>query len=276
MTPITTQTVPQVAPGPSRHPELGLVFGLALRDMLRLKKDTGRWLGLVLQPLLLWVLLGAGFGQVFAAQDTPDVDYHRYFFPGLVVMIGLFTAIFSTMAVIEDRDHGFLQQVLVAPGSRTSMVLGKVLGVLLIALAQLVLVLPAVPLAGFDLALLAWGPLLLGYILGVVALTGLSFALAWVSRTTGTYHAVMGVLLIPLWLVSGAVFPLPHSGFLAVIGYLDPMTYMVDALRHAFEGGQGARAFTAPIVSFIALFAFAIAAVLLAALVARRPVGGLA
>lgn len=276
MTQVATKPASHAAPLPSRRFELGLVLGLARRDMLRLKRDTGRWVGLVLQPLLLWALLGSGLGGVFAVPGATGLDYHRFFFPGLVTMIALFTAIFSTMAVIEDRDHGFLQQVLVAPGSRTSMVLGKVLGVLFIALVQLALVLPAAPLAGFDLAAIAWGPLLLGFVLGVVTLTGMSFALAWVSRTTGAYHAVMGVLLIPLWLVSGAVFPLPDSGFLGVVAWIDPMTYMVDALRHGFEGGSADLAFTPPITSFLVLGGLAVVAVAFAARVARRPVGGLA
>lgn len=269
-----------LAPAPAararRHPELGLVWGLALRDLKRLKRDTMRWVGLVLQPLLLWALLGSGLGSVFTVPGAPDLDYHRFFFPGLVLMIALFTTIFSTMAVIDDRDHGFLQQVLVAPGSRTSMVLGKVVGVLFIALVQLALVLPAAPLAGYDLAAIAWGPLLVGYTLAVVMLTCLSFSLAWVSRTSHGYHAIMGVLLIPLWMVSGSVFPLPHHGLLGAIGWADPMTYATDALRHAFDGGTSGVAFTSPIVSYVALGGLAVLTLALAARVARRPVGGLA
>lgn len=274
---MTSDTIIAVSPPrATRRPELGLVIGLARRDLIRLRRDTGRWLGLVLQPLLLWALLGSGLGEVFTVPGRPDIDYHRFFFPGLIEMIGLFTAIFATMAVIEDRDHGFLQQVLVAPGSRTSMVLGKVLGVLFIALVQFALVVPAASLAGYDLAAIAWPQLIVAFVLGVVTLTGLSFSLAWVSRTASGYHAIMGVLLIPLWLVSGSVFPLPHEGFLGVIGYADPMTYMVDALRHGFEGGSADLAFTAPLTSFVTLTALAIASVALAAFVARRPVGGLA
>lgn len=256
--------------------ELGLVWGLALRDLKRLKRDTMRWVGLVLQPLLLWGLLGSGLGSVFTVPGAPGLDYHRFFFPGLVLMIALFTTIFSTMAVIEDRDHGFLQQVLVAPGSRTAMVLGKVVGVLFIALVQLALVLPAAPLAGYDLSAIAWGPLVLGFVLAVVMLTCLSFSLAWVSRTSHGYHAVMGILLIPMWMVSGSVFPLPHHGLLAAIGWADPMTYATDALRHAFDGGASGVAFTSPLVSFLALAALAVASLALATRVARRPVGGLA
>ena len=272
---MTSKAITITARATPRRPELGLIIGLARRDLIRLRRDTGRWLGLVLQPLLLWALLGSGLGEVFTVPGRPDVDYHRFFFPGLIEMIGLFTAIFATMAVIEDRDHGFLQQVLVAPGSRTSMVLGKVLGVLFIALVQFALVVPAATLAGYDLTAIAWPQLIAAFVLGVVTLTGLSFSLAWVSRTASGYHAIMGVLLIPLWLVSGSVFPLPRDGFLGVIGYADPMTYMVDALRHGFEGGSADLAFTSPVVSFLTLAAL-VYLCYGGAFGARRPVGGLA
>lgn len=267
-------------PGPTRtlrprlSRDLALIGALAHRDLLRLMKDPGRWLGLVLQPLLLWALMGSGMGQVFSVPGLPEVDYHRFFFPGLLVMVALFTAIFATMAVIEDRDHGFLQQVLVAPASRTAMVLGKVTGVTLIALVQLALVLPAAPLAGFHFGDIALLPVIAGYTLGVIGMTSLAFALAWVSRTTAGYHAVMGVLLIPLWLVSGSVFPLPKAGALALVGHLDPMTYAVDALRHGLDGGTSPLASVGPGLTFALLGAFAVLALTLASFVARRNPGG--
>jgi len=248
--------------------ELGLVVALWRRDLLRLRHDTGRWVGLVLQPLLLWVVLGTGMGQAFGP------DYHRYFFPGLVAMIALFTAIFATMAVIEDRQRGFLQQVLVAPGSKAAMIVGKVLGVLSIALLQLVLVLPALPLAGFDLGAVAWGSLVLVFALGTITIMACSFALAWVVSSTHAYHALMGVLLVPLWLVSGAVFPVPASSWLAAVAAANPMTYMVDGLRHALGGASAAHTVAAPGTATLVLLALALGALTLASLVARRPVGG--
>lgn len=248
--------------------ELGLVAALWRRDLMRVRQDTGRWVGLVLQPLLLWVVLGTGMGKAFGP------DYHRYFFPGLIAMIALFTAIFATMAVIEDRQRGFLQQVLVAPGSRTAMIVGKVLGVLSVALIQLALVLPALPLGGFDLGQVAWGTLLVVFVLGTVTITALSFALAWVVSSTHAYHALMGVVLVPLWLVSGAVFPVPEGSWLAAVATANPMTYMVDGLRHAVGGAPDALAFTSSATSVAVLAALAAIALTIASLVARRPVGG--
>lgn len=262
------EVAPKAARPSRARLELGLVAALWKRDLLRLRHDTGRWVGLVLQPLLLWVVLGTGMGKAFGP------DYHRFFFPGLIAMIALFTAIFATMAVIEDRQRGFLQQVLVAPGSKTSMIVGKVLGVLSVALIQLVLVLPALPIAGFDLGAIAWGTLVLTFVLGTVTITACSFALAWVVRSTHAYHALMGVLLVPLWLVSGAVFPVPSESWLGVVASANPMTYMVDGLRHALAGGEAAQAHSSPAMAMGVLAALALATLALASLVARRPVGG--
>ncbi|MFO0748802.1 MAG: ABC transporter permease [Myxococcota bacterium] len=247
--------------------ELGLVLALWQRDLLRFRKDTGRWVGVVLQPVLLWVVLGTGMGKVFGP------DYHRYFFPGLVAMIALFTAIFATMAVIEDRQKGFLQQVLVAPGSKTALVVGKVLGVLSIALIQLALTLPAAPLAGFDLLAVDWPLFIAAFVLGTTVVTAASFALAWVVSSTHAYHALMGVLLIPLWLVSGAVFPLSGTGWLGTLALANPITYMVDGMRHALDGGASALGHASSAASLGALLAFAAATLALASLVARKPVG---
>jgi len=266
-TELASNLATDLSPAPNGNAALALT--LLRRDLLRLKRDTGRWVGLVLQPLLLWALLGSGFGAVFQVPGLPGVDYHLFFFPGLVAMIGLFTAIFATMAVIEDRDHGFLQQVLVAPGSRAAMVLGKVLGVLSIAIVQFLLVLPACTLAGYSLADISYGTLTLAFILGTVGTTSLAFSLAWLCPTTHAYHALMGVLLIPLWLISGAMFPLPADGWLHYVAAVNPMTYALDGLRHGFEGGSSAIATTAPIVTFLALAAYAVLAFALAVFVAR-------
>ncbi len=265
-TEVAPEFVPELAPAATSNGSAALALTLLRRDLLRLRRDTGRWVGLVLQPLLLWALLGSGFGEVF---NLPNFDYSRFFFPGLVAMIGLFTAIFATMAVIEDRDHGFLQQVLVAPGSRAAMVLGKVLGVLSIAIVQFLLVLPACTLAGYSLAEINFASLILAFLLGTVGTTSLAFALAWLCPTTHAYHALMGVLLIPLWLISGAMFPLPTDGWLHYVSAVNPMTYGLDGLRHGFEGGSSAIASTSPVTTFLALVAYAVLAFALAVYVAR-------
>jgi ABC-2 type transport system permease protein len=206
---------------------------LTQREIVRFLRERHRVFGALAQPLLFWALFGAGLGASFrpdaGARGGPA--YAEYFFPGTVVLILLFTAIFSTISVIEDRREGFLQGVLVAPVPRTSIVLGKVLGGTALALAQGALVLLMAPLVGLPLSarLLASIPILFAIGFG---LTALSFCIAWRMDSTQGFHAVMTVLLMPLWLLSGAFFPAAGApAWLRALMAADPVTYGLSALR---------------------------------------------
>src|SRR5262249_33631763 len=133
--------------------------------------------------------------------------YLQFFFPGTVTLIVLFTAIFSTISVIEDRHEGFLQSVLVAPQSRLTLVLGKILGGTTLAFGQAVLFLCLAPVAGIRLPLASAPSLFLNLLVIAFGLTGLGFLLAWKLDSTQGFHAIMNLLLIPMWLLSGALFP---------------------------------------------------------------------
>jgi ABC-type multidrug transport system permease subunit len=187
----------------------------------------------------------------------------------------LFTSIFTTMSVIEDRHKGFLQAVLVAPASRTSLVLGKTLGGVAIALAQAALFLALMPLAGYDPRAVDWplaGAMLLGTSIG---LSSMGFAIAWWLDSTQGYHVVMSVLLIPLWIISGAMFPM--QGASRALGWLmraNPMAYGVNGIRRALHGGTLAGgldvAGSSALVELAVVFGFAILATLAAAYVSKR------
>lgn len=252
--------------------ELGLALALWHRDMLRLVRDPARWLGVVLQPMLFWALLGSGMSSVFTLSGIGDLDYFQYFFPGLLVMVVLFTTIFAMMAVIEDRQHGVLQQVLTAPGSRGALVAGKTAGVATVAFVQIALTLVAAPLAGFDVTEAHWPLFLAAFLLGTVGLTAMSFTFAWLLRSTGGYHAIMAVFLLPLWMVSGAMFPAP-GGWLDALMYANPMSYMVDGFRHALHGGLAPLGLVGPGVALAALAGFAALTLALAVTVSRRHPG---
>jgi ABC-2 type transport system permease protein len=174
--------------------------------------------------------LGSGLGRSF--QTAKGQGYLEYFFAGTLVMILLFTAIFSTISVIEDRREGFLQAVLVAPVGRTALVFGKLLGGTALAVLQGLLFLALAPLTGITLnpAGLLW--LVITMLVLSFALTGLGFLLAWRMNSTQGFHAIMNLFLIPMWLLSGAVFP--SSGAPAWMGWvmkLNPLTYGVTAIR---------------------------------------------
>jgi ABC-2 type transport system permease protein len=217
------------------------VYALWRRDVVRFLRQRSRVVGALGTPVIFWVLLGSGLGESFTigTVGAPAGGYLEYFFPGTLALILLFTAIFSTISVIEDRRDGFLQGVMVAPVPRMAIVLGKTLGGTTLAVAQAALFLLLAPLANtpIDLATL---PLLL-FVLAVFAfaLTGLGFVLAWSLNSTQGFHAIMNVLLVPMWLLSGAVFPeAGAAGWIRGVMLANPMTYGVSALRSVLAGSD--------------------------------------
>lgn len=214
------------------------VFTLWKRELVRFFRQPSRIAGAAGSPLIFWVLIGSGLSGSFRLPGGPsDLTYLEYFFPGTMVLTLLFAAIFSTISVIEDRNQGFLQGVLVAPIPRASIAAGKVLGGATLAWLQSVIFLALAPLSGIRLtlssALAAAGVLA---VLGI-ALTAVGFAFAWKVDSVQGFHAVMNLLLVPMWLLSGAFFPPSGApGWLAAVMRANPLTYGVAALRWALYG----------------------------------------
>ncbi len=214
-------------------------YSLWQREIVRFYRQKARVIGVVISPLLFWIAFGAGFAHSFtpgsAASGTAGAAGHSfgYFFPGSLVMIVLFTAIFSMMSLIQDRNEGFLLSVLAAPVSRSAIVLGKVLGGATLAAIQGILFLVFSPIAGVHPT---FGGVLLSLAVILMIsfeLTALGFTIAWPMDSTQAFHAVVNLILIPLWLLSGALFPASGaSGWLHWIMLANPLTYGVDALRN--------------------------------------------
>lgn len=212
------------------HPWLA-AGGLCRRELVRFWRQPNRLFGAIGQPLVFWILFGAGLGPSFQAPGTSGkLSFAEYFFPGTIALIVLFTAIFTTISLIEDRKEGFLQSVLVAPIPRWSMVLGKISGGALIALAEGLVFLLLGFFAGIRVGPLALASATLFLSLVSLSLTALGFVFAWRTDSTQGFHAVMSVVLFPMWLLSGAFFP-AESGLLGWIVRLNPLTYGVAGLR---------------------------------------------
>lgn len=247
-------------------------LSLSRRELVRFLRQPNRVVGALATPIVFWLLIGAGMGRSLQIGDAGGQSYLHFFFPGTVVMILLFTAIFSTISVIEDRREGFLQSVLVAPVSRGAVVLGKVLGGTMLATGQGLLMLVAAPLVGFGLTL---GSLVLAIVLmGIIAfaLTALGFCIAWRMSSTQGFHAIMNLFLIPMWLLSGALFPVEGAWWgLRVVMWLNPLTYGLAALRHVLAGGGADVPGPGFGVSVVVSCVFAVGLYLLADRIARRP-----
>lgn len=226
-----------------RNPTALAVWALGWRELVRFFRQRTRVVGALGQPLIFWVLFGAGLRGSFRPPDwAPDtMTYQEYFLPGIAVLIVLFTAIFSTISVIEDRREGFLQGVLVAPVPRLSIVLGKLAGGTVLAVLQAGLFLALGPLLAFvglaPAMSLAVTPLVVAKTAGFLvllafALTALGYCIAWPMDSTQGFHAIMGVFLMPMWLLSGAFFP-AGGGWLGWVIRLNPLTYGVAGLRRS-------------------------------------------
>lgn len=218
-----------------------VTWALCWREIIRFFRQRNRVVGALGQPILFWLLFGAGLHSSFrvASGTSHGPTFLDYYFPGTLVLILLFTAIFATISIIEDRREGFLQAVLVAPTPRWAMVLGKVLGGTLIALFQGVFFLVLGLLFKVSAPPLNLVLLVVLLFLSGLALTSLGFFLAWRMESTQGFHAIMNLLLMPMWLLSGAFFPVPAPA--AGIGWdqlalhwcmrINPVTYMVAGVR---------------------------------------------
>jgi len=272
----TTIAVPDSTTGQPCAPRpVAAALSLAWREIVRFLRQRHRVFGALGQPIIFWLLFGTGLGSL-------KLDY-VYFFPGTLVMILLFTAIFSTISVIEDRREGFLQSVLVAPLPRWSMVAGKLLGGAALALLQglLFLALGLLTISGLTpgVAGVLGAVVLMGAI--SLALCGLGFLLAWSMNSSQGFHAVMMVFLMPMWLLSGAFFP-PQAGWLGWVIRLNPLTYGVSGLRQLLGAAQPLAADAPPLTADVAplwlcwtvTLVFAAAMFALCALAARRTTKG--
>lgn len=257
---------------------------LAWRELIRFFRQRTRVVGALGQPVILWVLIGAGFQGSFKqpsyVPEEVSMSFQEFFFPGIAVLILLFTAIFSTISIIEDRREGFLQGVLVAPVSRSALVWGKLTGGMVLAVLQAALFLAIGPLLTFvglaPTIHLEWTFAGAAYVLGFLillgyTLTALGFLIAWPLDSTQGFHAIMSVFLLPMWLLSGATFPAEESGWLSLIVQLNPLTYGVAGLRRLMYPGVEFQAGLAPMwLCLLVTTAFCAACVLGAVLLARR------
>ncbi len=247
---------------------------LCWREILRFLRQRSRLVGALVQPLLFWLLLGAGLKASFTpAGAAAGSGYAAWVYPGIIALTLLFTAVFSTISVVEDRRSGFLQGVVVAPVPRWSLVAGQAAGSTVLGMIQGTLVLMLAPAAGLRPGAAAALSSLGVMALMAFAMSGLGLLLAWRMESTQGFHAIMNLALLPMWLLSGAFFPAEGApSWLAWTMAANPMTYAMAALRRALALGGGAPAAGLPgmAVSLSVLTAFAATAFTLAVLAARR------
>jgi len=196
------------------------VLTLWRRDLIRFWREKTRVLGIVGSPLIFWLVIGSGFGNL------------GFYYPGALTLTVMFSAVFSTMSLIEDRRDGFLLSMLVSPAPRNALVLGKTLGSGTLAWIQGLIFLAFAPLAGVRLSLLGIVEIVAVVFLIAMMFTLLGFWIAWRMDSSQGFHAIMNLVLVPLWMVSGALFSTESAhGWIQWVMRVNPLTYSLAALR---------------------------------------------
>jgi ABC-2 type transport system permease protein len=205
------------------------------RDVLRFSRDRMRIAAALGQPLLYLFVFGAGLAPAMSGGSSGPLgalDFRQFMFPGILAMAVLFTAIFSAVSIVWDREFGFLKEVMVAPVSRTAVALGKVAGGATVAMFQGIIVLLLAPVVGVRLGV-GQIVMLIGLMLLLAAvMTSFGIFIAARQKTMEGFQMMMQFLLMPMFFLSGAFFPLRGVPlWLSWLSRVDPVTYGVDSLR---------------------------------------------
>jgi ABC-2 type transport system permease protein len=207
------------------------------RELIRFQRDRLRAVTSLIQPLLFLLVLGTGLSSLAQRGMPPGVNFKTFIYPGVLAMSVLFTAIFSAASIVWDREFGFLREMLVAPVSRASIVIGKCLGGATIATFQGIVMLVLAGLAGVP-----YSPVLLLTLVGemlLLSFTLTAFGVMMAARITQfqAFMALTQMLVMPLFFLSGALYPLRGlPGWLSVLTRVDPLTYVVGPMRTAVFG----------------------------------------
>lgn len=261
-TPSTTahEAAAPAAARPAAHIGFGAsvalpVVSLWWREVVRFYRQPGRVVGVILSPVVFWLVIGSGFGNSIRSGAGGTEHYLGYFFPGALILVVLFTSIFAMMSVIEDRREGFLLSVLVAPVNRSVIVLSKVLSGTTLSAVQGMIFLAFAPAAGIHIGWQQLALVALIVFLVSFSLTALGFIVAWRLDSSQAFHAIVNLFLIPMWLLSGALFPMSGaSGWIRVLMRANPLTYGVDALRAALFPGTLGETSAASALAILAAF----------------------
>ena len=230
-------------PVDTRLASLRAVYIIWYRDILRYWRDRWRLVASLAQPLLFLIVFGSGLssslgGGLFGGGR--GLSYTQFMFPGIIGMSILFTAIFGAMSIVWDREFGFLKEVLVAPIDRWSVAIGKALGSTTQAMIQGLIILVLAPFVGVHLSLVTVLEIVPLAAVLAFGLSSLGVAIASMMRSLQGFQVVMNFLMMPMFFLSGALFPLTNlPGWMTVLTRLNPASYGIDPLRRVVLSDSG-------------------------------------
>jgi len=235
-------------------------IALGKRELIRQVRQPSRIIASIATPMLIWLFIVGGFSNAVGDVGGGRSSLTAYTIPGMASLTVMFASIFASISLIQDRHDGVLRAALVSPAPGWSIALSKIGAGSLLALIQALIVLLTLPLLGVSLSVIG----ILGAIAALacisIALIGLGLAMAWIVDSTQGFHGVMNALLMPMWLISGAMFPVEEAaGWLRVITLLNPLTWAHAAMRDSL----GMSDQLSPTIAWSVTIAFALFGVLL-------------
>jgi ABC-2 type transport system permease protein len=212
---------------------LSVIYVIWLRETKNFIRERSRIIAMISQPLLYLLLVGQGIASGLSLNQAPGgLGYLLFMYPGIIGMSVLFTSIISGISIIWDREFGFLKEVLVAPVPRWAVAVGKILGGATVAMAQAVILIALAPFIGVSLSVIVVLKMLAVCFLISMAITGLGVFIAVPMRSMQGFQMVMNFLVMPLYFLSGAMFPVSSApAWMRVLMTVNPLTYGVDGLR---------------------------------------------
>ena len=216
--------------------ELQAIYVMWLRQMKRFIRSKSRLVVTIIQPLLFLFILGSGFRNI-QLSGLGGVSYIYFFAPGIITMAIVFSSMFTGISVLWDKQFGFLQEVLVAPISRLSIIIGRTLGGASVALVQGFVILAITILLGTPISGIP-GIIMTLIFMMLIAFTAVGLGLIFASKMNDfqSFPLIMNLIMMPLLFLSSAFFPVAEDPTLLTIAHLDPLFYMVDGLRGSLIG----------------------------------------
>ncbi len=207
------------------------IYVICLREFKKFFREKSRLLGTLARPVLWLFVVGNGMSSLIRPQM--GFSYLQFIFPGMIGMTILFASIFSSISIVWDREFGFMKEMLVAPISRLSIVIGKAISGTAISVAQAVIILILIPFLGIRLTSLQFAEVVAVSILVSFCITSIGILIAARLTSFDGFNIIMNFLVMPMFFLSGAMYPvssMPHT--LRQLTHINPLTYGIDAFKH--------------------------------------------
>ena len=211
--------------------DLNVIYVLVMREFKKFVRARSRLVSSVARPLIWLFFIGGGMSRIVTPAE--GVTYTQYIFPGILGMTILFSSIFSSISIIWDKEFGFMREILVAPVSRVSIVLGKAMSGTAVSTLQAIIILSLFPFLGIKLALVNFIGVILLCMLVSFCISAFGIVLATFYDSYESFTVIMNFIIMPMFFLSGALYPVKHLPVaLRAASKLNPLTYGVDALKH--------------------------------------------